>query len=397
MTARQFRLATVATLGVVAFVLLTAWTYRYAHSLSLVIRGANLHGVMRTLADVDTVRHVEHLVRIPIGRDSVAGRIYMPARSSRQTVLVVSGLHPAGIDEPRLMALSRELAKSKVTVVTPEIPELSRFEITPTITDEIEQAALWLASDPELAPTGRIGLMGISFGGGLAIVAAGRPALRNRLSYVFAFGGHDDLPRVLTYLCTGIEGGPDVGAWKEVDASTLQAPHDYGVAVVLLNVAEHLVPSEQVGTLRDAVGRFLLASYLDGVDKPAAEREFGALRTLAGRLPEPSRTLLDYLNSRDVANLGPLLLPYVARHVETAALSPSRSPVPTSPVFLLHGRNDTVIPAAESVYLTERLRAQRVHVRLLLTDLISHAEADQPARAVDVWNLARFWGDLLSR
>jgi hypothetical protein len=46
-------------------------------------------------------------------------------------VLLVAGLHPAGIDEPRLMALSRELAKSKVTVVTPEIPELSHSRLRP--------------------------------------------------------------------------------------------------------------------------------------------------------------------------------------------------------------------------------------------------------------------------
>ena len=45
--------------------------------------------------------------------------------------------------------------------------------------------------------------MGISFSGGLAVVAAGRPTLRNHLLYVFSFGGDDDLRRVLKYFCTG--------------------------------------------------------------------------------------------------------------------------------------------------------------------------------------------------
>jgi len=140
-----------------------------------------------------------------------------------------------------------------------------------------------------------------------------------------------------------------------------------------------------------------LASSLEGVDAAAAEREYAALRTLPPGLPEPAATLLESVNNRDVAHLGPLLLPYVASHVEAAALSPSRSPAPTAPVFLLHGRDDTVIPAAESVYLAQRLRTQSVRVRLLLTDLISHAEADQPVQVIDVWRLARFWGDLLAR
>ena len=62
---------------------------------------------------------------------------------------------------------------------------------------------------------------------------------------------------------------------------TIRPPHDYGVAIVLLNVAEHLVPPEQLAPLRDAVRRFLWASYLDRIDKPQAEREFAALRELA--------------------------------------------------------------------------------------------------------------------
>jgi hypothetical protein len=36
-------------------------------------------------------------------------------------------------------------------------------------------------------------------------------------------------------------------------------------------------------------------------------------------------------------------------------------------------------------------------MRLLLTDLISHVEADEPPAILDVWRLARFWGDLLDR
>ena len=172
----------------------------------------------------------------------------------------------------------------------------------------------------------------------------------------------------------------------------IRPPHDYGVAIVLLTVAEHLVPPEQLAPLRDAVRRFLWASYLDGVDKPQAEREFAALRELAPTLPEPSATLLGYVNSRDVAQLGPRLLPYIGLYVDAPALSPSRSPEPSAPVFLLHGRDDNVIPAAESQHMADRLRGH-APVRLLLTDLISHAAADQPAHVTDVLRLAGFWGD----
>jgi fermentation-respiration switch protein FrsA (DUF1100 family) len=149
-------------------------------------------------------------------------------------------------------------------------------------------------------------------------------------------------------------------------------------------------------SLPAAVRRFLWASYLDRIDKPRAEREFGGLREVARRLPEPAATLLTYVNDRDVAQLGRRLQPYIGFYADQPALSPARSPVPSVPIFLLHGRGDNVIPAAESRQVAARLRG-RVPVRLVMTDLISHADVDQPAHVTDIVQLARFWGDLLAR
>ena len=379
----------------IALVLFGIAARPYVLGLSLVVRAANLQGLARRAADLYTVAETERLVRVPVAHTSIRARVYAPLRTSRQTVLLVSGLHPAGIDEPRLMALARELAKTNVTVVIPEIPELRQFDITPALTDRIEEAAVWLATESGMAPTGRIGLMGVSFSGGLSLVAAGRPSLRNHVSYVLSFGGHDDLPRVLRYLCTGIEAAPG-GATAAPYTTAPRSPHDYGVAIILLGIADRLVPPDQAAALRAGVRRFLWASALDQVDKPQAEREFAALRVLARDLPEPSRTLLEYVNNRDVARLGPRLLPYIAFYGDAPALSASRSPKPSAPVFLLHGRDDNVIPAVESKYLAARLRGQ-TSVRLLVTDLISHADADQPAHIGDVLELAGFWGDLLNR
>jgi pimeloyl-ACP methyl ester carboxylesterase len=381
------RLALVGA-GLIAILLLGRAARQDIHGLTLVLRAANLQGIGRRLADFDTVRIREQLVDVPIRAGSIRARVFAPLGTARQTVLLISGLHPAGIDEPRLVTLARRLAEANVTVVTPDIPELSRFEVTPVVTDRIEATALWLATQSGLAPTGRIGLMGISFSGGLAIVAAGRASLQKHLLYVFSFGGHDDLRRVLVYFCTGSE--------ADAMAKGLPAPHDYGVAIVLLYVAERLVPPEQLVSLRDAVRRFLLASYLDRVDKVGADREFAALRVLAPTLPEPAATLLDNVNNRDVAHLGPRLQPYIGFYVDQLALSPARSPAPSAPVYLLHGRDDNVIPAAESRRLADRLRGH-VPVRLLVTDLISHAEADQPPHVTEVLRLAGFWGDLLER
>jgi len=372
----------------------------YVHGLSFVIRAAEMNGTMRRIADLDTIATREREIAIPSTRGPLRARMYEPSRSTRRTALLVSGLHAAGIDEPRLVALARHLSANGLAIVTPDIPELSRFEITPAITNAIEEAGVWLAADSGLAADHRVGLMGISFSGGLSVIAAGRPSMKDRAAFVFAFGGHDDLPRVLRYLCTGIEERPGakvrLRADNAADEPFVRAPHDYGVAVILLGIADRVVPPAQAGPLRAAVRRFLWASHLDRVDKAEANLEFAALRDVAKRLPEPAATLMRYVNDRDVVHLGPKLLPYVRYYGGDPALSLSRSPKPSVPVFLLHGLDDNVIPAVESEYLAEDLRGH-APVHLLLSGLISHAEADRPMHVNDVLQLAGFWGDLLSR
>lgn len=386
-------------------------TAPYVHGLSFVIRTAEMQGSIRRLADFDRGDARERDLTIPTSNGPLRARAYEPVGGHHRAVLLVSGLHPSGIDEPRLVRLARQLSGNGLAVVTPDIPELSRFEIRPEITDAIERAAVWLASDSGLAPDHRVGMMGISFSGGLSIIAAGRPSLAGRVAYVFSFGGHDDVARVLRYLCTGVEPYPPGRVRLKPDTTNaggnqvrlqedqpfVLPPHDYGVAVILLGIADRLVPAAQVAPLRAAVRRYLFASALDtNVDKERAAAEFDALKKLAKAMPEPSATLLRYVNDRDVVHLGPRLLPYIGSYGATPGLSVSRSPKPSVPVFLLHGTEDNVIPSIESDYLAEDLRGH-APVRLLLSGLISHAEADRPVHVNDVLQLAGFWGDLLSR
>jgi dienelactone hydrolase len=386
----------------------------YVHGLSFVIRAADMQGAARRAADLDTRPIAERDISIPTRRGPMRGRLYVPTGAHGRAALLTSGLHPAGIDEPRLVALARHLSASGLAIVTPDIPELSQFEITPAITDAIEDSGTWLSTASGLSDDGKAGLMGISFSGGLSAIAAGRPSLADHAAFVFAFGGHDDLPRVLRYLCTGVEPRPGgtqlrlrtnaasgvvmTGAASSAatDNAFVRAPHDYGVAVMLLGSAERLVPAAQAEPLRAGIRRFLWASHLDRVDKPQADREFAALVDAAKRMPEPSRTLLRYVNERDVVHLGNRLLPYVAQYGGDPALSVSKSPKPKAPIFLLHGLDDNVIPPIESEYFAEDVRGL-APVRLLLSGLISHAEVDRPPHVGEVLQLAGFWGDLLGR
>jgi dienelactone hydrolase len=362
----------------------------YARAASLFVRAANLGGRIETIADA-TARDVTVRPQqvVPTRQGDVAAQWYQPSGEARRTVLLVPGIHSMGISEPRLTALARDLAGSGAAVMALALPDLMGYHITARSADVIEDAANWMAAQPGVARDGRIGMVGISFAGGLSIVAAGRPSIRDKVAFVLSFGGHGDLGRVLKYLATG----------EAVQAPGLvtQPPHDYGVAVMAHAAADRLVPHEQVAGFREGIRTFLLASQLTLISTDEANATFQRARDIAKTLPEPSASYLTYVNDRNVKALGPLLVPHIQLDADPAA-SPERAPdVPRAKVFLLHGNDDIVIPAAESVVLAEHLRRRGADVRLLLSRLITHAELDRAAAVSDTWELVSFWADVLER
>jgi hypothetical protein len=329
----------------------------------------------------------------------VPARIYRPADAVERAILLVPGVHRDGIDESRLVGLAQDLVATGFAVITVAAPDLQRFRLTPAVTDVIEDAIRWASDQKELAPDGRVGVLGVSFAGGLSIVAGGREPVRDRIAFILSFGGHGDLARVMHYLASGEVLGDLESARRSrvvmgAEHVEVHPPHDYGVAVVLLTVAGELVPADQVEPLTKGIEGFLLASSLDMVDKPRALEEFARMRAYAETLPEPAATLMRFVNDRAVRELGARLLPVVDRmkdHPAMPALSPERAlSVPAAPIYLLHGSDDNVIPSVETVLLGEYLQG-RAPVVGLLSGLITHAEVDRAPTATEAWRLASFW------
>jgi dienelactone hydrolase len=349
----------------------------YVRAAGFVIRAAGMQGFARTVAGIGTDPVHEERLTVPWRNGQLPARLYRPPHVSQRRILLVPGVHAAGVDEPRLDGFARNLATMGHSVLSVGLPDLARYSITPRTTDMIEDAARWWAAHGE-----PIGIIGISFGGGLAIVATSR---LNDVAWVLSFGGHGDLPRTLRYLCTG----------TLVDG-THHPAHDYGVVIILLGVADRLVPPEQVEPLRTAILTFLEASHLDMTDKTKAAAAFERARTLGASLPEPARTFMTWVNTRDVAKLGPALLPHAAAMGADPSLSPARTPPPRVPVHLLHGADDNVIPALESQLLAEDLMRRGGLAYQLETPLITHAEVDRTPTPAEIWKLVQFWKRVLA-
>ena len=203
-----------------------AGTQDYFEAAAFVVRAAGMTGVARRAATLEADAVTEAPVTISWRDGQLRGRTYTPSDLSGRPILLVPGVHAAGIDEPRLINFAREIAATGHPVLTAELTDLARYQITPRTTDMIEDAADWATQHWMRVMPARdraAAIIGISFGGGLSIVAASR--MGERVGWVLSFGGHGDLPRTLRYLCTGIL--PD---------GRVRPPHDYGVVIILLGV-----------------------------------------------------------------------------------------------------------------------------------------------------------------
>lgn len=368
----------------------------YSRAAALIAGIAGLEGPVAGVLAHDHELYTVSELRVPSRHGLLRARLFVPDHI-RRAVVLVPGLHAVGIDEPRFYNLAIQLAQAGLAVLATEMPDLAQFSVTARTTDMIEDSALWLANQKRLARHGRIGIIGISFAGGLAVVAAGRPSLQHHLAFVFAFGGHASFPRVLRFLSSGKvpAGLPPAGAPPHsVSAETYLRPHDYGVAVLVLGLADRMVPPEQVEPLRTAILEYLTASCYDLINLNRALTIYKSAETMAAALPEPARTLMQYVNARDVEALGPRILALLPTDGFSPALSADRSPAPTAPVYLLHGTGDNVVPAIETQYLARYLEGQ-TPVRALLSGLITHAELNDKQGLGEAWKLIDFFADLL--
>lgn len=306
---------------------------------------------------------------------TVRARIYRPvgAMTPSRGLVLAHGVHWLGIDEPRLVGLARGFARAGMTVLTPELGPLADYRVDDEGNlDALRVSVRYLARDPSLR-AGGVGLLGVSFAGGLALRVASEPALASDLAYVASIGGHHDMTRVAKYFVTDrIDTPAGEKAWKA---------HDYGLAVLVYNAPERFVSQADAPHLRAAVRAFLRECY------PAAE-------TAALELSPEGRVVFDRIAHRDRMALADTVLR------ELPSMSPTMlaaSPVGHMkdvrvPVFLLHGAHDDVVPPSESEFSAKETPGE---VHLLVTSKIGHAEMGKEENHLDEIRLVRFMAGLL--
>lgn len=247
------------------------------------------------------------------------------SRPGAPRILLLPGAAPAGRDDERVVSLASSLAAAGREVLVPELRLFSEELDVDDVARVVQVAEQSCRTDEGLV------LMGFSYGGALALVAAADERVAGCIDLVATFGAYGDLVGVLQAAVTGVSvvDGREY-PWNAADRSTVRA--------VLGDAAEQLVPEEQREPLRRALDRARpdrLPAPADLVYRMMTADDPTVVADLARRLPPPGQRLLE--------TFSPVA---VAAEVEADVLAAHALDDPAVPVAELR-RLDTAFPQAE--------------------------------------------------
>jgi dienelactone hydrolase len=299
-------------------------------------------------------------------------RLYVPQDVNHPSAMVLlHGIHRLGMEEPRLVNFSRALAGAGIEVMTPELEDLADYQVTPRTIDVIGYSAVILSTRMN-AP---VGLMGLSFAGGMALLAAAKPDYADNIGFVVAVGAHDDMYRVARFFAQNIIQEPD-------GTSRPFAAHEYGVLVLAYSHLDHFFAPADMPAAREALRLWL---WEEPKDAEAA----------AASLSPPGEHEFDELVHHHEQLAGQIMTEVENHREEMDAVSPHRHLAGLDvPVYLLHGSGDTVIPASETEWLAKDVPARDLKAVLISPALI-HVDMEGGIPLSEKWDLVHFLGQVV--
>jgi acetyl esterase/lipase len=135
--------------------------------------------------------------------DGVPVEIVRPSgEEPHSAFLFVNGAHPLRREEPVVQRLSRGLARAGFLAIVPDLPGLGEGEITTRPLDALLTVTEYAVNRPDVRG-GRVALVGASTGASLALLAAARPELAERISVVAAVVPFANLDKMICLATTG--------------------------------------------------------------------------------------------------------------------------------------------------------------------------------------------------
>jgi pimeloyl-ACP methyl ester carboxylesterase len=319
--------------------------------------------------------------------DPVPGSLFTPPGTGPLPGWVVlHGITRPGRRHAALRQFASALASTGARVLVPEIREWQELDLAPERAQTIlRESVTWMAGAPETEGS-RVMLVGFSFGGPQALLAASDPSVAHRLKGVLAWGSYADLERTLRFQFTGEHAYQGDGFPSHRGIRYQEDPDPYGRWVVAANCLRHVPEVGDAGDVAQALRD--LAARAGDLQIPANDLSLEPLRLemrkrvhlgrrelfdlFAPPLTTPGRSVpapalregaleLVAAMARGTRRAAPLLDPL--SHIEGIGV----------PVRLLHGKGDVLIPFTETLELADRLRPRAPDLKVGITGLFAHS------------------------
>lgn len=287
-------------------------------------------------------------------------------------VVLIFGVNSVGRGHAAVVRMSQALARTGIAVFVPDSATLTAGRLDPVEIGGVVRAFQTFRARPEVDPA-RVGMVGFSVGGSLALLAASDPRVAEEISFVNAFGAYGDAPGYLASLASH--------AYELNGRSVAWPPTELAREVYSRLVLEQL----------DSQGdRQLLAGLVEAAAE-SGER-LVADPALGARLSPTGRAVYELVTATDLAAARKAVMRLAPRsHELLDALSPLRHLAELrTDVYLMHERDDFHVPFVESRRLAAELAARGRLVRHTEFRLFTHVQPDQLeplAAAPEFWNL----------
>ena len=190
---------------------------------------------------------------------------------------------------------------------------------------------------------------------------------------MLAVGSQDEMTHVANFYLTGKEVRPD-GTTERL------TPHEYGPLVLEYEHLEDFVPAEDEDAIRPVLREHL---YENKNAEEAAEAKLN---------PQQKAESTELMDSSSALTKAKLAASDVKHAQEMEELSPhGLLRTMTTPVYLLHGQADNIIPAAETLWMANELPRTTLQ-EMLISPVLSHVNLDEAKpRVWDQWRLVHFF------
>lgn len=289
-------------------------------------------------------------VKLAFGANIVCDTdIYQPRGKYYGSIIFFHGMNKYGKNDARVEHFCRCLADIGFRVIVPSYPIICQHIFDLSSIDEFEQTLLSLTEDKTLCPSGKIAIFTVSLSGTLAIRAAGRAAVKNKISAFFTIGSGFYVNRVFRLGFERIE------------------QDSYMKMICVKNV------------LRDdpSTTAELIQAVDVAIDDAFMSEEPNRLPALLPQLTPENQAMMNRIAgpAANTSFLYPIYNDYLTQKEHDLFTSCDNANL-NFPIILMHSAKDHVFPPEETIDFCQYLTEQGVQNKMCITTLMEHVNHD---------------------